>query len=58
VQDKKTTNHFKKSIKHKEEIKMYRVYVDGYEVTAEPIELTESEVRNYNTLEGVTVKKA
>ena len=36
---------------------MYRVYVDGYEVTAEPIELTESEVRNYNTLEGVAVKK-
>lgn len=37
---------------------MYRVYVDGFEVTAEPIELSESEVRNYNTLPGVAVKKA
>lgn len=36
---------------------MYRVYVDGYEITAEPVELTESEVRAYNTLEGVAVKK-
>ena len=37
---------------------MYRVYVDGYEITAEPVELTASEVRAYNTLEDVTVKKA
>ena len=36
---------------------MYRVYVDGNQVTAEPVELTESEVRAYNTLEGVAVKK-
>ena len=37
---------------------MYRVYVNGQEVTDEPIELTDSEVRAYNTLEGVAVKKA
>ena len=37
---------------------MYRVYVDGYEVTAEPIELTETEVKNYNTLPGVIVTRA
>lgn len=37
---------------------MYRVYVDGYEVTAEPIELTETEVKNYNTLPGVAIEKA
>ncbi len=37
---------------------MYRVYVNGFEVTDDPIELTESEVRTYNTLEGVAVEKA
>lgn len=37
---------------------MYRVYVNGFEVTDNPIELTESEVRNYNTLEGVAIEKA
>ena len=37
---------------------MYRVYVNGQEVTDEPIELTDSEVRAYNTHEGVAVKKA
>lgn len=37
---------------------MYRVYVDGYEITAEPVELTESEVKAYNTLDGVAVTKA
>lgn len=37
---------------------MYRVYVDGYEVTTTPIELSESEVRAYNTLEGVTITRA
>lgn len=37
---------------------MYRVYVNGQEVTDEPIELTDSEVRAYNTLEGVAVTKA
>lgn len=39
---------------------MYRIYVDGFEVTekGKPVELTESEVKAYNTLEGVTVKKA
>lgn len=53
-----TRNRAQNSIKHKEENKMYRVYVDGYEITAEPVELTESEVRAYNTLEGVTIKRA
>ena len=37
---------------------MYRVYVDGQEVTEDPIELSESEVKAYNTLEGVAIKKA
>jgi hypothetical protein len=35
---------------------MYRVYVDGQLIGV--VELTSSEVRAYNTLEGVTVKKA
>jgi hypothetical protein len=34
----------------------YKVYVNGFLIGE--TELTESEVRNYNTLEGVTVKKA
>lgn len=34
----------------------YKVYVNGLLIGE--TELTESEVRNYNTLEGVTVTKA
>lgn len=35
---------------------MYRVYVDGQLIGV--VELTSSEVKQYNTLEGVTVTKA
>ena len=51
-------NTFKNSIKHKEENKMqvYKIYVGGQYVGS--TELTASEVKAYNTLEGVTVKKA
>lgn len=34
---------------------LYIIYVDGYEIGR--TELTPSEVRAYNTLEGVAVKK-
>lgn len=34
----------------------YIIYVDGYEIGR--AELTQSEVKAYNTLEGVAVKKA
>lgn len=46
------------SIKHKEENKMqvYKIFVDGQYVGT--TELTNSEVKAYNTLEGVTVTKA
>ena len=39
---------------------MYRVYVDGQEVTEKnkPIELTIEEVKVYNTLPGVSIEKA
>ena len=34
----------------------YKVYVNGFEIAV--LELTESEVRAYNTLEGVAVTRA
>ena len=35
---------------------MYRVYIDGYEVTEQPITLTPEEIRKYNNT-GIVTKK-